>query len=277
METLEPQAARAQLDRILASEGFVKADRLCRFLRFTVEAKLNGSDDQIKEYLLGREVFDRNDDYDPRLDPIVRVEARRLRAKLDEYYAGPGIADPVRIEFPKGSYIPVMQPLVPASKPRRRVWWLAAATLVVLIAGVAIYRSTRVDASLPVTAVVPEQWLWAEKGGSEVIEAGLAELLTAELANTRAARVIAWPIVQHRRAPAKDTKDIAAIFGADRVLLVKANSTSGAALFLIDGKSGQKLWYSESVNSDLSTHEGQKEVARRVAADLKSFGSENKR
>src|SRR4030081_597398 len=104
----DPEAVRRQLDKILASGGFVNADRLCRFLRFTVEAKLKGEEAQIKEYVLGREVFDRDDRYDPRMDPIVRVEARRLRVKLDQYYDGPGRADPIRIEFPKGSYAPVV-------------------------------------------------------------------------------------------------------------------------------------------------------------------------
>ena len=122
-------AVRAHLAKILLSDGFVKADRLCRFLRFTVEAKLNGDEDQIKEYVLGREVFDRNGDYDPRTDPIVRVEARRLRTKLEVYYSAAGQGDTVRIEFPKGGYVPVIHPAEetasqtgqPGPSPRRRV------------------------------------------------------------------------------------------------------------------------------------------------------------
>jgi serine/threonine-protein kinase len=106
----DQEEVRAHLARILENSGFVKADRLCRFLRFTVEAKLNGEGDQIKEYVLGREVFDRNGDYDPRTDSIVRVEARRLRTRLEEYYSGTGQTETVRIEFPKGSYIPVIHP-----------------------------------------------------------------------------------------------------------------------------------------------------------------------
>src|SRR5690348_1004057 len=104
----DPQLVRLQLERILASDEFNKADRLCRFLRFTVEASLNGDQEQIKEYSLGREVFDRKEDYDPRLDSIVRVEARRLRSRLEEYYGKAGQLDPIRIEYPKGSYVPVI-------------------------------------------------------------------------------------------------------------------------------------------------------------------------
>jgi TolB-like protein len=97
-------AVRGQLERILASPGFVNAGRLSRFLRFVVERTLDGEGDQLKEYRLGTEVFDRPADYDPRIDSIVRVEARRLRAKLAEYYAGPGQGDPVVIGMDKGSY-----------------------------------------------------------------------------------------------------------------------------------------------------------------------------
>jgi hypothetical protein len=90
IEEPDREAVRLHLAKIVESGGFAKSDRLCRFLRFTVEAKLNGEESQIKEYVLGREVFDRNGDYDPRLDPIVRVEARRLRTKLEEYYSATG-------------------------------------------------------------------------------------------------------------------------------------------------------------------------------------------
>jgi hypothetical protein len=103
---VEPTGAevRSQLGRLLASEGFANAERISRFLRFVVERTLDGEGDQLKEYRLGTEVFDRPSDYDPRLDSIVRVEARRLRAKLAEYYAGPGQGDPVLIGVDKGSY-----------------------------------------------------------------------------------------------------------------------------------------------------------------------------
>ena len=79
---------------------------MVRFLRFTVERTLAGQADQLKEYLIGVEVFDRKPSYDPRVDPIVRVEARRLRAKLKAYYDGDGSADAVLIEFVSGGYAP---------------------------------------------------------------------------------------------------------------------------------------------------------------------------
>jgi hypothetical protein len=98
---------QSELERILASAGFCNAERLTRFLRFVTEEALKGHGDRLKEYVLGVEVFDRAEGYDPRTDPIVRVEARRLRAKLQGYYDGEGRDSAVVIDFPKGSYAPV--------------------------------------------------------------------------------------------------------------------------------------------------------------------------
>src|ERR1700756_282932 len=94
------------MDKILAHRLFSRSVRMARFLRFAVDHALLGRADDLKEYVIGVEVFDRSGDYDPRVDPIVRVEARRLRAKLKAYYEGDGAADPVIIEFLSGSYAP---------------------------------------------------------------------------------------------------------------------------------------------------------------------------
>jgi eukaryotic-like serine/threonine-protein kinase len=100
------EAIRTQLDKILVSPGFVHSDRMVRFLRFTVAQTLKGHASELKETVLGMEVFDRPSSFDPRTDTIVRVEARRLRSKLKEYYETHGQRDEVLIEFPKGSYVP---------------------------------------------------------------------------------------------------------------------------------------------------------------------------
>src|SRR5436190_23711130 len=79
-------AIRAHLDRILATESFSRAGSLSRLLSFLVHRTLDGQAEQLKEYTLGVEVFDRGESFDPRLDTIVRVQARKLRAKLEKYY-----------------------------------------------------------------------------------------------------------------------------------------------------------------------------------------------
>ena len=87
--TLPPnqEKVREQARKILASRFFVQSERLSRFLDFAVTHALVGGGERLKEYSVGVEVFDRKPPYDPRIDPIVRVEARRLRSKLKSYYA----------------------------------------------------------------------------------------------------------------------------------------------------------------------------------------------
>lgn len=95
-----------QTERILGSPAFQKSKRLSRFLSYAVQHTLAGDEVALKETVLGVEVFDRGTEFDPRIDPIVRIDARRLRARLTEYYLSSGAADPVVIEFEPGSYVP---------------------------------------------------------------------------------------------------------------------------------------------------------------------------
>ena len=99
-----PAEVLAALDRIFASPPFASAARSQRFLRYVVERSLGDEEDALKEYTIAVEVFDRDTSYDPAIDATVRVEAGRLRSRLRDYYAGPGSADPVLIEIPKGAY-----------------------------------------------------------------------------------------------------------------------------------------------------------------------------
>ena len=104
---------RHELARLLGSAGFANAGRMSRFLKFIVERTLAGEGERLKEYVIGVEVFDRDADYDPRLDAIVRVEAARLRTKLAEYYAGEGRGDAIVLSLPKGGYAPLIMPANP--------------------------------------------------------------------------------------------------------------------------------------------------------------------
>jgi len=98
-----------QLNRILASKTFQPVERLKRFLSFVVTETLAGRGDQLKEFLVGIEVFAKEASFDPRNDPIVRVQARRLRARLARYYHDEGQQDEVLIDLPKGGYAPTFQ------------------------------------------------------------------------------------------------------------------------------------------------------------------------
>jgi len=163
-EEAEGQAARRQLDRILASPGFARNERLSRFLRFVVERHLEGRDTELKESLLAIEVFGRPPDYDPKQDPIVRTEASRLRARLSEYYLGAGKDDPVVIEVPRGAYVPVVRAEAKAGpgNPERAgwpalhwVWWVAGGVgLVAILGAVGWWRMEHQNAPIPI-AVLP--------------------------------------------------------------------------------------------------------------------------
>jgi len=141
----EHQAARRELDRVLASPGFARNERMARFLRFVVERYLEGRNDEIKESVLAIEVFGRRPDHDPQQDSIVRTEASRLRTRLSEYYQGEGKDDPVVIELPKGGYVPVLRqvtaPELSGPAPERgrnepKIWFVAAlaCTLLAIVA-----------------------------------------------------------------------------------------------------------------------------------------------
>jgi len=103
------KATRAQLDRILSSATFQQVDRLKRFLHFIVSEYLEGRGDELKEYVVGVQVFGKESSFDPRTDPIVRVQARRLRARLERYYAAEGEHDEWIVELPKGGYTPLVR------------------------------------------------------------------------------------------------------------------------------------------------------------------------
>jgi predicted ATPase len=109
-----PVAVRAivetQLEKILNSRIFKNAGSLRELLRFTVHETVGGRGGDLKEYLLGAVVLRKGDSFDPKADPIVRVQMGRLRERLARYYATEGQNDPLRIDIPKGTYVPAFRP-----------------------------------------------------------------------------------------------------------------------------------------------------------------------
>ena len=132
-----------QLARILANPSFGRSAAMSSLLRHLVGKALAHETENLKEYSLGIDVFRRGPDFDPRIDPIVRVQARNLRARLDDYYRHAGAGDPILVELPKGSYIPVFRANAPAPATlpeaapaiRSRVSWRP--WLVALMVGIA--------------------------------------------------------------------------------------------------------------------------------------------
>jgi len=103
--------ALSQTERILSSPHFARSQALSRLLRFIVEQTLKGKADELKEYRLGVEVLGRGEDFDPRIDPIVRLQAAKLRSRLAEYYDNEGRSERLVISIPKGGYSAIFEHL----------------------------------------------------------------------------------------------------------------------------------------------------------------------
>lgn len=112
----------AQMQRILESPIFVSAARSRQFLEFCVGRAMRGETSDLKETTIAVEVFLRAADYDPKIDPIVRVHARRVREKLDQYYRTTGANDPIRINLPKGGYVPQILRTLPIRRTEFADW-----------------------------------------------------------------------------------------------------------------------------------------------------------
>jgi hypothetical protein len=105
-QMLPPEAIREELERILASEDFVKSRQLGRFLEYLVEKSLKGQAEELKEGRLAIDLLNRTMDFDLQIDPLVRVLANRVRRALERYYLSDGKNDPLRIELPQDYYVP---------------------------------------------------------------------------------------------------------------------------------------------------------------------------
>lgn len=155
----QSEAILTALERLLAWPELSRSPQLGRFLAYIVQRTLEGNEQSIKAYSIAVDVFGRPPDFDPQADPIVRVQARRLRALLDDYYAGPGIGDVMQIRLPVGRYVPeftaAAEPGEPAADPgapeaeaqhddrtRFNASWVALAVVVVAVSVTAYALST---------------------------------------------------------------------------------------------------------------------------------------
>lgn len=149
-----PDEIRTALDRMTGSDAFRGSPQLVSFLRYVVEATLRGQQERLKGYTIAVEALGRAENFDPQTDPIVRVEAIRLRRAIARYYANGGANDPVVIELPLGTYVPVFRRagLEPREKPAERSaaspspaiqrpahWWRRSAAAALVLLGASIY------------------------------------------------------------------------------------------------------------------------------------------
>ncbi len=190
---------REQLQAILASRPFATALRARRFLNYIVEQTLAGRTDAIKELVLGIEVFDRPANFDPKIDTIVRVEAGRLRKRLEDYYSDEGVSAELRIEVPLGTYVPQFKlvsgiptpelPERPANAMSLRPWYSAGLALI-LLALVAVFWWTAQRAPDPRVSIAVLPFLdLSPEGDSAYLGHGLSEEITDALCNAGGMRV----------------------------------------------------------------------------------------
>lgn len=266
---------RNQLERIVASPQFAGSARLIRFLRYVVERSLAGEGARLKEFVVGTEVFDRGAEYDPRVDSIVRVEAGRLRRKLDEFYESAGSDDAVLIGLKKGSYSPSFEYRGAAAvactpvKMRRRVMVAALAGAAVIFAAVAflwtpdspapIAKPERVIAVLPFVPYGPD-------ATAEVLGERLSEGVSATLVRSGQLRVVPSARGARYRDPRAIPDDIGRILGAQFVLrgrLTIIGDQLQVEAMLMDSARSLKPW----VSSYTGTLQGAGELGKRIAKE----------
>ena len=218
---LSAESVRTQLRKILSSSTFARSERLARFLNFTVEQTLAGRGDHLKEFVIGVEVFDKNEKYDPRMDPIVRVEARRLREKLRKYYSTEGAEDALYIDFPTGAYVPLVK--------------TRDATQVAAAAGSSTENAIAV---LPFANLSSEQ-------ENEYFSDGLTEELINALTKVEGLRVVAWSSAVQLKGKVRDIRRIAEQLRVRTVLEGSVRRTGDRLRItaqLVETTDGRYLW-----------------------------------
>jgi TolB-like protein/Tfp pilus assembly protein PilF len=272
---LSEAEVRTGLEKVLASDRFRPAEGLKRFLRYTVEHTLRGEGDQLKEYRIGVEVLDRDPSFDPRLDPAVRMAARRLRAKLQEYYETDGREDPIRIDIPKGGYAAIFShfssqhlsiPETSAGReqsPRghrpRIVTWVAI--LAVLSVSTLVFvdlennrrGSGNASRQIHSVAVLPLQNLSGDPS-KEYLADGLTESLVTDLAQVHSLRVISRTSVMTYKNTKKRLPEIARELNVDAVVegsVMRSGNRIQVTAQLIEAPTDTHLW-AQSYEGDLN-------------------------
>ena len=228
-------AVRDQLARMVNSPGFVSSVRLCRFLTHIVNRTIDGDIDSLKEFSIAMEVFDRTSEYDPNIDAIVRVEARRLRGKLKAYYEeGQGTVDPVLIGLRPGSYVPVFRWIdAQPAKHRDDI-------------GAALPPARICIAVLPFVNMSPEP-------EQDYFCDGISEEITNSLTRVSGLNVIARTSAFHFKGANIDIREVGQRLGANIVIegsVRKAGEQLRITAQAIQTESGHHVW-SETFRREL--------------------------
>jgi adenylate cyclase len=225
----DQKAIREQLVRILNSSPFQQSQRRQRFLEYLVNETLAGRSDRLKGYNVALEVFDRPETFDPILDPVVRIEAGRLREKLREYYDANGQRDPIRIDLPKGTYTPHIE-FRHESAPR--------------IARRDTLPTQEVSSTVPALAVLPFDDLSADQNLGYLGD-GVAEDIITALSRFPDLVVVARGSSFAYKGKAVDIRQVGKELGVGYVVegsVRKEGDKLRIVSQLIDAKTGEHVW-----------------------------------
>ena len=257
----DADAVRAGLAAIVASRVFRSSQRQRKFLSYVVEETLEGRGAQLKEFSIGLEVFGKDQSFDPRLDTIVRVEARKVRAKILEYYREEGKHDPLRIDFVKGSYAPVFRtaedtlalpstfPDAPAQGTKVDFPWrrlVGGLILLILLASAAYFFARNRTSSTPTTAsiaVLPFVNLGDEK--NEFFSDGLTDELIDSFGRIPGLHVVGRASVFQFKGKAIDLREIGRKLNVRTVLEGSVRESGGLLRITVeldDTSNGYRLW-----------------------------------
>ncbi len=260
---LSERDIRSQLARILGSEAFDASGRNRNFLRYVVEETVAGRAAYIKGYTVAQSVFGRGADFDPQLDPVVRIEASRLRRSLERYYLTSGKTDAIRIELPKGGYVPRFERAVENEAP-------AAAPLPGPAADPPPAPLRNRDNG-PSIIVLPFENLGGELNG-DLLARGVTEELIGRLLAYKELRVICAN-TSFRLAASADPGEVGRRLALGYVLkgaIRVAGARLRISMQLLDVEDGQYLW-AERLDRELTSNDVwavQEEVAAGIATRL---------
>lgn len=253
MPKVSEEEVRAELERMLSSADLRASKRLRAFLRFVVEETLAGHAATIKSYTIAVTVFGRGDDFDPRVDPIVSVEAGRLRRAMERYYLLNGRFDPVRIEIPKGKFVPTFAKQEAANRDPR--------------------PATRAESGgRPGVAVVVFGSL-ADAHRDDSYPTGLSAQLVANLARQSDFRVIGPLLPERRDGTHPDVQSLGRQYDVQYVLtgtVRRSEESIRVIANLIEVESAANAWVRQ-FDHDLtvaSLYETEDAITREVAATL---------
>jgi TolB-like protein len=258
---LPDEKIREQLNRILSSSVFKNSRVLSCFLKFVTDSTLAGKEQEIKEYSIGIHVLSRSKDFNPQLDSIVRINAGRLRRALKEYYYEAGKKDPVYIEIPKGSYIPIFQSHRHFPSPETKE--------------TNARESVQHIVKKPVIAVMPFRNI-SQNSSRDFFADGLGEQLSTELTWFRDLTVMSYYSSRHVNGLTSDIKESSRLLGT-QYLISGSIQTDEKHLHirvqLILGHNGEQLWAQsfEHDNSAAGIFEIQHEIVSNILTAIGGY------